>query len=73
MQTPVQVPPVPRYFMQPIVGRQWAPGAGQKSAAAGSTRQDRKSRTKAISNPCLIQLTTFAVLRLRPPFWSVIL
>jgi hypothetical protein len=72
MQAPVQVPPVPRYFMQPIVGREWAPGAEQSTAASVIQRPDKKSRRKAVTNPCLIQLTTSAVTRLRMSFWAIV-
>lgn len=72
MQPPVQVPPVPRYFMQPVVGREWVPGAEQRSPADDVPRQDKKARKKAVSNPCLVQLTTFAITRLRVRLWGLV-
>ena len=72
MQAPVQVPPVPRFFMKPVVGRDWAPGAEQSAGAGGAQRPDRKSRRKAVHNPCLVQLTTFAATRLRRPLWAMV-
>jgi hypothetical protein len=70
MEAPVQVPPVPRYFMQPVVGREWVPDAVPR-AAGGAGRPDRKGRRKAPPNPCLVQLTTFAVTRLRMRLWGM--
>jgi len=58
MQAPVQVPPVPRYFMQPIVGKEWLPQEALRSE--GAPRQDRRGRRKSEPNRCLVQLTTFA-------------
>ena len=72
MQAPVQVPPVPRFFMKPLVGRDWAPGAEQNATAGGPQRSDKKSRRKTVSNPCLVQLTTFAATRLRRPIWAMV-
>ena len=67
MQTPVQVPPVPRRFMQQIVSREWG-AAAEEMLREGGRREKKGGRKKAIPNPCLIRLTTFAVTRSRRQF-----
>ena len=69
MQSPIQAPPQPRYFMQLIVGREWNPSSdegvnaeiGARWATASSTRGERK-----VLNPCLLQPTTFSLGSVRP-------
>jgi hypothetical protein len=69
MQSPIQAPPQPRYFMRLIVGREWNPSfdegvnaeIGARWATASSMQGEQKVR-----NPCLLQLTTFSLRSARP-------
>jgi hypothetical protein len=69
MQPPIQAPPQPRYFMQLIVGREWNPsvdeGMNGEREAHGMTRAGARG-DRRVRNPCLLQLTTFALRRARP-------
>jgi len=65
MREPVQAQPMPRKFMQEIVGRQWSPLAKQAQPGPGEANvpgdaKPKGKRRKKPDNPCLVQLTTFA-------------
>ena len=62
MDAPVQASPMPRRYMQDIVGRDWAPDALDMLR---DVPRRRERRGKKAANPCLIQLTTFVVCRRR--------
>lgn len=55
MREPMQAPPVPRLFMRLVVGRDWVE---QKAIP-------RRRKGARPANPCLVQLTTFALRRQR--------
>jgi len=59
MQHPTQAPPIPRLFMRLVVGRDWDPRFDPKAIP----RRGKSSKPPA--NPCLVQLTTFALRRRR--------
>jgi len=63
MKAPIQAKPMPRTFMQAIVGRQWSPEAQARSTPEDLPGQEPpkgKGRRRK-SDLCLRQLTTFAV------------
>lgn len=67
MRAPLQAKPMPRSFMQQIVGRNWTPDADRRSARdelPGDNRSKRnRPKKKAPEDTCLRQLMTFAVQR----------
>lgn len=63
MRSPIQASPMSRNFMQKIVGRHWSPDAGSKAAPPETGRRKAGKGKQTPPNPCLVQLTTFAVAR----------
>ncbi len=57
MRAPMQAPPVPRLFMRLVVGRDWDPHFEKMAIPR------RGKSAKPPPNPCLVQLTTFALRR----------
>jgi|GEM_PF-5860069 len=59
MQQPTQASPIPRLFMRLVVGRDWDPHFDPAAISR------RRKGSKPPPNPCLVQLTTFALRRRR--------
>lgn len=64
MQSPIQAPPMPRLFMQDVVGNGWDPRVSAADRPEEPLAAEGRRRKKKLPvNPCLVQLTTFAARR----------